>query len=107
VHVDDIDYLVYYDEPLVESIPIKKENEISERIGRYVSQLVDDGATIQIGFGHLPYAILKYLDRQKRPGRSHTGHYRCFFTAVYKKSHHQQAKKLPPGKNRCITLYGV
>ncbi len=68
VHVDDIDYLVYYDEPLVESIPIKKENEISERIGRYVSQLVDDGATIQIGFGHLPYAILKHLDGKKDLG---------------------------------------
>jgi acyl-CoA hydrolase/GNAT superfamily N-acetyltransferase len=68
VHVDDIDYLVYYDEPLVESIPIKKENEISERIGRYVSQLVDNGATIQIGFGHLPYAILKHLDGKKDLG---------------------------------------
>ncbi len=68
VHVDDIDYLVYHDEPLVESTPIKKENEISERIGRYVSQLVDDGATIQIGFGHLPNAILKYLDAKKDLG---------------------------------------
>ena len=68
VHVDDIDYLVYHDEPLVESTPIKKENEISERIGRYVSQLVDDGATIQIGFGHLPYAVLKHLDGKKDLG---------------------------------------
>jgi acyl-CoA hydrolase/GNAT superfamily N-acetyltransferase len=68
VHVDDIDYLVYYDEPLVESVPIKKENEVSKRIGGYVSQLVDDGATIQIGFGHLPYAILKYLDNKKDLG---------------------------------------
>jgi acyl-CoA hydrolase/GNAT superfamily N-acetyltransferase len=68
VHVDDIDYLVFYDEPLVESTPIKKENEISKRIGGYVSQLVDDGATIQIGFGHLPYAVLKYLDNKKDLG---------------------------------------
>jgi acyl-CoA hydrolase/GNAT superfamily N-acetyltransferase len=68
VHADDIDYLVYHDEPLVESTPIKKENEISERIGGYVSQLVDDGATIQIGFGHLPYAILKHLDGKKDLG---------------------------------------
>ena len=68
VHVDDIDYLVYHDEPLVESTPIKQENEISERIGGYVSQLVDNGATIQIGFGHLPYAILKHLDSKKDLG---------------------------------------
>lgn len=68
VHVDDIDFLVFHDEPLVESTPVEKDNEISRRIGLYVSQLVDDGATIQIGFGHLPDAILKYLDTKKDLG---------------------------------------
>jgi len=43
-------------------LPRIKDNEISRRIGLYVSQLVDDGATLQIGFGNLPNAILKYLD---------------------------------------------
>jgi acyl-CoA hydrolase len=62
VHVDDIDWLVPYEEPLVEALPRIKDNEISRRIGLYVSQLVDDGATLQIGFGNLPNAILKYLD---------------------------------------------
>ena len=62
VHVDDIDWLVPYEESLVEALPRIKDNEISRRIGLYVSQLVDDGATLQIGFGNLPNAILKYLD---------------------------------------------
>ncbi len=62
VNVDDIDWLVPYEEPLVEALPTIKDNEISRRIGLYVSQLVDDGATLQIGFGNLPYAILQYLD---------------------------------------------
>ena len=62
VHVDDIDWLVPYEEPLVEALPRIKDNEVSRRIGLYVSQLVDDGATLQIGFGNLPNAILKYLD---------------------------------------------
>ncbi|MEE4265657.1 MAG: GNAT family N-acetyltransferase [Desulfobacteraceae bacterium] len=62
VHVDDIDWLVSHEEPLVEALPSIKDNEISRRIGLYVSQLVDDGATLQIGFGNLPDAILKYLD---------------------------------------------
>ena len=62
VHVDDIDWLVPREEPLVEALPTIKDNEVSRRIGLYISQLVDDGSTLQIGFGNLPYAILKYLD---------------------------------------------
>ena len=68
VHVDDIDWLVSHEEPLVEALPRIKDNEISRRIGLYVSQLVDDGSTLQIGFGNLPYAILKYLDGKKDLG---------------------------------------
>ena len=68
VHVDDIDWLVPWEEPLVEALPRIKDNEVSRRIGLYVSQLVDDGATLQIGFGNLPNAILKYLDGKKDLG---------------------------------------
>jgi acyl-CoA hydrolase len=62
VHVDDIDWLVPYEESLVEALPRIKDNEVARRIGLYISQLVDNGATLQIGFGNLPNAILKYLD---------------------------------------------
>jgi acyl-CoA hydrolase len=59
VHVDDLDWLVPFDEPLVQSFPTLQDNEVSRRIGHYVSQLVEDGATIQVGFGNLPFHILK------------------------------------------------
>jgi acyl-CoA hydrolase/RimJ/RimL family protein N-acetyltransferase len=68
VHIDEIDYLVWQDEPLVEMLPNIKENEIANRIGFYVNQLVDDGATLQIGFGNLPYAILRNLENKKDLG---------------------------------------
>lgn len=68
VHVDEIDYFVPYEEPLVETIPQVKNTEVSDRIGYYVNQLVDDGATIQIGFGHLPNAILPHLMGKKDLG---------------------------------------
>ena len=68
VHLDEIDYLVPFEEPLVESVPAIKDNQIAKRIGHFVSQLIDDGATLQIGFGHLPYAILQYLDNKKDLG---------------------------------------
>ena len=57
VHVDELDFLVWHDEALVESVPNVKDNEVAQRIGLYVNQLVDDGATLQIGFGQLPFAI--------------------------------------------------
>ncbi len=68
VHVDEIDCLVLHEEPLVAALPSIKNNEIARRVGHYVSQLVDDGATLQIGFGHLPNAILQYLGNKKNLG---------------------------------------
>ena len=68
VHVDDLDYIVWHEEPLVEALPSVKDEKIAVRIAFFVNQLIDDGATLQIGFGHLPYAILKYLDDKKDLG---------------------------------------
>ena len=68
VHVDDIDYLVPFEEPLVEAIPKTKNQEVITRIGYYVSQLVEDGATVQVGFGHLANAILPHLMGKKDLG---------------------------------------
>lgn len=68
VHVDDIDFLVPCEEPLVEALPHSKDEEIARRIGLYVNQLVEDGVTLQIGFGHLPNAVLKYLESKKDLG---------------------------------------
>ncbi|MGD8493520.1 MAG: GNAT family N-acetyltransferase [Desulfobacterales bacterium] len=68
VHVDAIDWLVPFEEPLVEMFPAVKHTEIARRIGHFLSQLVDDEATLQIGFGHLPIAIVQSLDTKKDLG---------------------------------------
>ncbi|MBF0199981.1 MAG: GNAT family N-acetyltransferase [Desulfamplus sp.] len=68
VHVDEIDYLVVHEEPLVEAIPDVKNQKIVERIGHYINQLVDDGSTIQVGFGHLPDSVVPYLENKKDLG---------------------------------------
>jgi acyl-CoA hydrolase/GNAT superfamily N-acetyltransferase len=68
IHVDEIDWLVPYGEPLVQSFPTIEDNEVTRRIGHYVSELVDDGATLQLGFGNLPFHVLKYLDGKKDLG---------------------------------------
>jgi len=70
IHIDEVDYFVLHDEPIVSTYRklSDEENSISRRIGMYVAQVVEDGATLQIGFGHLPNAILKYLDKKKDLG---------------------------------------
>jgi len=98
VHVDEIDYFVINEEPLVEALPGTKDDVIAMRIGHYVSQLVDDGSTLQIGFGHLPYAILKYLDNKKDLG-VHTQLITDGFLPLFEKKVITNKKKtLLPGK---------
>jgi acyl-CoA hydrolase/GNAT superfamily N-acetyltransferase len=99
VHLDDIDWLVPFEEPLVEVIPKVKDNEIARRIGLFVSQLIDDGATLQIGFGHLPYAVLPYLGNKKDLGL-HTQLITDGLLPLFEKNIITNKKKtLLPGRN--------
>lgn len=70
VHVDEVDFFVLHDEPIVtiERPLSEDEQELCRRIGMYLSQVVEDGATLQVGFGHLPNAVLQYLDKKKDLG---------------------------------------
>lgn len=67
VHVDDIDYVIPYDEPLPEYDPTE-DSEVAAQIGKYVARLVQDGDTIQVGYGSIPYAILSNLSGKKHLG---------------------------------------
>jgi acyl-CoA hydrolase/ribosomal protein S18 acetylase RimI-like enzyme len=84
VHVDEIDYLVLHEEPLVVSLPRITETEVARRIGHYVSQLVENGATLHLGFGQLPYSVLPYLDNKKNLG-IHTHLISDAFLPLFKK----------------------
>lgn len=99
VHVDDLDCLVVREEPLVEAVPPPDpDREVARRIGMYVSQLVDDGATIQVGFGRLPYAILGCLENKKDLG-VHTQLITDAFLPLFrKKVITNRRKTLLPGK---------
>ncbi len=68
IHVDEIDWLVPFEEPLVPAAPDIPDMEIARRIGYYVADLVEDGATLQIGFGRLPHVILTCLDEKNDLG---------------------------------------
>jgi len=67
LHIDDVDFLVPYDEPLLEYYPAA-DTDIAQRIGNYVSRLVEDGDTIQVGYGTIPNAVLANLRGKKHLG---------------------------------------
>ncbi len=67
IHRGQIDALFYASEPLLEIHPPELD-PVTERVGQYVSLLINDGATIQIGFGKVCEATLRYLNNHKDLG---------------------------------------
>ncbi len=67
LHVEDIDCILVHDEPLLE-YGTGGSDEIADRIGKYVARLVEDGATIQVGYGKIPDAIVSHLSGKKHLG---------------------------------------
>ena len=67
IHISDIDFIVPHDEQLLEYIPVVSD-EIAESIGRHVARIIQDGDTIQIGYGSIPNAILEHLKEKKHLG---------------------------------------
>ncbi len=60
IHVRDIAALVPCDDAILEA-PQSEESELALAIGRHIADLVEDGATLQLGIGQIPDAVLRYL----------------------------------------------
>jgi len=67
IHVEDVDFIIPHDEPVLE-YKETAETEVVQRIGKYVSQLIQDGDTIQVGYGSIPNAILSNLYNKQHLG---------------------------------------
>ncbi|MFH1146153.1 MAG: GNAT family N-acetyltransferase [Pseudomonadota bacterium] len=67
VHIQDIDFMVRHDEPLLEYYSAAP-TDTADQIGRYVATIIEDGATIQVGYGSMPNAILDHLHGKKHLG---------------------------------------
>lgn len=71
IHISDVDYVVPYDEPVLEyrrGLGEEEDSEVMASIGRYVSRLVQDGDTLQVGYGTVPNAILANLHDRRHLG---------------------------------------
>ena len=67
LHVEKINYLVPHDEPVLEFDP-PVDDEIAGRIGNYVSKLVKDGDTIQVGYGSRLNSTVRSLKNKQHLG---------------------------------------
>ncbi len=67
IHIEDVDFIVPHDEPLLE-FHAPADDEIAQQIGKYVARLIQDGDTIQVGYGSIPNAILANLSEKKHLG---------------------------------------
>ena len=67
VHINDVDYFYESNRPVPE-LPVIEPNEKDMIIGGYISELIDDGSTIQLGIGGIPNAVAKSLINKKDLG---------------------------------------
>jgi acyl-CoA hydrolase/RimJ/RimL family protein N-acetyltransferase len=64
VHVDELDAIVEFEEPLIRfNTPVP--DEVQRKVAQQVAKLIKDGSTIHCGLGRLPQAVLgELMDRK-------------------------------------------
>ena len=67
VPVSQLDYAVHWAGPLYE-VDHREVSETQAQIGRNVAQLIEDGATLQLGIGAIPDAVLQALTDRRDLG---------------------------------------
>ncbi|NGZ88661.1 acetyl-CoA hydrolase/transferase family protein [Psychroflexus maritimus] len=67
IHINEIDFGVQIETP-IHSHQALSPNEVEQQIGANVAELVEDGATLQMGIGAIPNAVLSNLHHHKALG---------------------------------------
>lgn len=97
IHIEDVNFIISNDEPILEYVS-ETDSDIAQEIGRYVSRLIEDGETIQVGYGSIPNAILSNLYDKRHLG-VHTELLTDGIVALMKKRVIDNTKKsIHPGK---------
>ena len=100
---DRFDAAVWVDEPLPEVSYSDGANEIHDKIGKIVAELVEDGATLQMGIGTIPDSVLKNLTNHKNLGM-HTEMFSDGAIPLIKNgTFNNSQKKIVPGY--CVTSF--
>jgi len=67
IHIEHVDFILPCDEPILEYVS-EADTDSAQQIGKYVSTLVQDGETIQVGYGSIPNSIMSNLYGKKHLG---------------------------------------
>lgn len=67
IHISSINALCKCDDPIFE-LAVKEPSAEEMKIGRFIAELVEDGATLQTGIGGIPNAALMELKNHKNLG---------------------------------------
>jgi acyl-CoA hydrolase len=70
IHISQVSALVESEDPILE-VGLPKIGPVQEAIGKHVADMIDDGSTLQIGYGGIPDAVVMQLT-QKRDLGIHT-----------------------------------
>jgi acetyl-CoA hydrolase len=69
IHVSKLHHIVPVNYPLPDVVMGGEgASDVTENIAKYISELIPDGATMQMGIGAIPDAVLKYLYEKKDLG---------------------------------------
>ena len=60
VHISQVSALIERDDPIME-VGLPKIGPVQQAIGKYVADMIDDGSTLQIGYGGIPDAVVMQL----------------------------------------------
>ena len=67
IHVSQVAALVEDDTPITE-VGLPQIGPVQQAIGKYVADMIDDGATLQIGYGAIPDAVVMQLTDKRDLG---------------------------------------
>ncbi len=67
VHISQVSAIVESQEPVPE-VGLPKIGPVQEAIGKYVADMIPDGATLQIGYGAIPDAVVMQLTHKRDLG---------------------------------------
>jgi acetyl-CoA hydrolase len=69
IHVSRLNYIIPVNYPIPEMAMAEEGNSaVVEKIAGFIAELIPDGATMQLGIGAIPDAVLKYLRNKKDLG---------------------------------------
>ena len=106
IHKDMIDAFVEIDEPLIEH-PSVEMDTVSMKIGKYVSLLIGDGSTLQMGIGKIPDAVLECLRNHTDLGL-HTEMFSNGVLSLYENGNiTNRVKGIHDGKTICTFCFGT